>query len=113
MQTMVHRANATEVGVIEGDVMEASRVGPGHAFLIGQDRAGHWLAIETHGLGGGLFASRDAALGYARAETGRRPGAIQIAPQPITLRHALPADTARAGRRANSDQGRPKRNCLI
>ncbi|WP_158811039.1 hypothetical protein [Beijerinckia sp. L45] len=56
-----------------------------HQFLVGQDAQGHWLAVETHGLGGGIFITRDAALHYALSETGKRPGAVSFAPLPITL----------------------------
>ena len=55
------------------------------AFLVGQDREGHWLAVETHGYGGGIFRSRDTAVHYARDECHRRPGAVQFADQPISL----------------------------
>ena len=55
------------------------------AFLVGQDRDGHWLAVETHGLGGGIFASRDKALRYARDESHRQPGAVRFADAPIRL----------------------------
>ena len=51
----------------------------GHSFLVGQDSEGHWLAVETHGLGGGIFTSKDAALHYALGETGRRPEAVAMA----------------------------------
>ena len=61
----------------------AAKVAP--AFLVGQDGEGHWLAVETHGLGGGIFVNRDAALHYALGETGRRPGAILLTPGPIRL----------------------------
>ena len=54
-------------------------------FIVGQDGDGHWLAVETHGRGGGLFATRDAALRYARDETGRRPGAVALALAAILL----------------------------
>jgi hypothetical protein len=57
-----------------------------HAFLIGQDPTGRWLAVEVHGLGGGIFASRQAAFAYARSETDRRPGAVADAGRPIMLR---------------------------
>ncbi len=56
------------------------------SFLVGQDGEGHWLAVETHGLGGGIFITRDAALNYALGETGRRPGAVTSTAQPIVLR---------------------------
>jgi hypothetical protein len=47
-------------------------------FVVGQDCLGHWLAIETHGLGGGIFADRAAALRYAASESGARPDAVKI-----------------------------------
>ncbi len=55
------------------------------AFVVGQDREGHWLAVETHGFGGGIFRSRDIAAHYAREECHRRPGAVQFADEPISL----------------------------
>ena len=55
-------------------------------FLVGHDPDGHWLAVETHGMGGGIFVSREAALGYARAESCHRPGGVVLASTPITLR---------------------------
>ena len=54
-------------------------------FLVGRDGEGHWLAVETHGLGGGFFITEDAAMHYARSETARRPGAITLSPVPISL----------------------------
>lgn len=64
----------------------AAPLAPQHAYLVGRDDEGHWLAVETHGLGGGLFVTRDAALHYARGETARRPGAVAISMEPIVLR---------------------------
>ena len=55
------------------------------AFVVGQDREGHWLAVETHGFGGGIFRSRDIAAHYAREECLRRPGAVRFADEPISL----------------------------
>ena len=57
-----------------------------HQFLVGQDHAGHWVVIETHGLGSGLFRSREAAVRYAASETDHRPGAVQIVRQPLELK---------------------------
>ena len=54
-----------------------------HMFLVGQDSDGHWLAVETHGLGGGIFTTKDAAVHYARAETDKRPGAVILASWPV------------------------------
>jgi hypothetical protein len=55
------------------------------AFLVGQDGEGHWLAVETHGLGGGIFKSRDTAFQYARDESHRLPGAVRFVDEPIRL----------------------------
>lgn len=54
-------------------------------FLIGRDGEGHWLAVETHGHGGGIFKSRDTALQYARDESRRQPGAVRFVDEPIRL----------------------------
>jgi hypothetical protein len=72
---------------VEGSESPVVPIGAGaHQFLVGQDSEGHWLAVETHGLGGGMFVNRAAALHYALSETGKRPGAVSMAPQPIALR---------------------------
>jgi hypothetical protein len=55
------------------------------AFVIGRDDRGHWLAGEAHGLAGGLFSSREAALRYATAETHHREGAVQLVIEPLAL----------------------------
>ncbi|WP_407524019.1 hypothetical protein [Methylobacterium oryzisoli] len=57
----------------------------GPRFVVGQDRDGRWLAVEIHGLGGGIFRSRADALHYAAAETGRRPDAVRLATEPVVL----------------------------
>ena len=59
---------------------------PEPSFVVGPDGAGQWLAVETHGLGGGIFVSQDAALHYARSESCRRPGAVEITLRMIALR---------------------------
>ncbi|MCJ2046078.1 hypothetical protein MKK58_16310 [Methylobacterium sp. J-078] len=55
-------------------------------FIVGQDPQGRWVALEVHGLGGGLFRTRHDALHYATDLTGRRPGAVEIATDRIELR---------------------------
>ena len=55
------------------------------SFLVGRDGEGHWLAVETHGLGGGIFKSRDKAAQYARDESRRQPGAVRFVDEPIRL----------------------------
>lgn len=53
-------------------------------LIIGQDVEGHWLVCENHGLMGGIFVSRDAALHFARTECCAFPGAtIIFAGQPL------------------------------
>jgi hypothetical protein len=47
-------------------------------FVIGQDRKGHWIALETHGVRGGIFATKDDAIDYARLESGRCASAIRL-----------------------------------
>ena len=55
-------------------------------FIIGQDRKGHWIALETHGSRGGIFATKDAAIDYAELETGRRATTIRLTAEPLELR---------------------------
>ncbi|KMO42190.1 hypothetical protein VQ03_11615 [Methylobacterium tarhaniae] len=55
------------------------------AFLVGRSAEGHWLAVETHGLGGGIFRTCRDALHYAAAETGRRPDAVRLASTTLAL----------------------------
>jgi hypothetical protein len=56
------------------------------SFRVGRNREGQWVAIETSGVSGGIFTSREAALHFAASETGRRPGAISIWPEPLELK---------------------------
>lgn len=69
---------------------------PGPAFLVGCDAEGHWLAVETHGLGGGIFRDKQAALHYACAETGRRIGAVQFSDDVLSLAYDGPPPRAAA-----------------
>ncbi|UYY76835.1 hypothetical protein [Sphingomonas sp. R1] len=51
---------------------------------VGQDRDGHWLVQENHGLMEGRFISRAAAWQFARAERHSFPGAALVeAEQPL------------------------------
>ena len=55
------------------------------AFLVGQDREGHWLAIQASGKRGGMFTSKEAAVHYARDQTERRVGAVRFVAVPLRL----------------------------
>ena len=63
--------------------VEASRGLP--TYIIGQDGQGHWVALESQGLGGGYFRSREAAFQYAVGETGRRAGAVRLSAEPLRI----------------------------
>ncbi len=65
-------------------------------YVVGPDAAGHWLAVETHGSGGGLFVSLDAALHYARSETGRREGAVDLVERLVAFAIVVPDRAAAA-----------------
>ena len=56
------------------------------SFLVGQNAKGNWVALETHGLAGGIFVSREAAIHYAEFETDHRSGAVHLAPRPLDLK---------------------------
>ncbi|TXN08251.1 hypothetical protein FV222_01030 [Methylobacterium sp. WL103] len=59
---------------------------PSTRFIVGQDPQGHWVAMEVHGLGGGLFRSRHDALHYATDLTDRRPDAVVISTDRVEFR---------------------------
>ncbi|WP_232493285.1 hypothetical protein [Novosphingobium kaempferiae] len=50
----------------------------GSILYVGQDRAGHWLVQENHGLLEGRFISRHAAWRFARDEVHAFPGAAIV-----------------------------------
>ena len=54
-------------------------------LLLGRDREGRWIIQESHGLFGGLFASKDAAIAYGKFESADRPSLIRLAAEPIDL----------------------------
>ncbi len=54
-------------------------------FMIGRDMEGHWLAVETHGRGGGIFVNQACALRYALFETDHRPLAVRVTARRLRL----------------------------
>jgi hypothetical protein len=54
-------------------------------FLVGRDRAGHWVVRDQQGLRGGLFVGRSEALKYALFENGNRPQAVVMVPGVLEL----------------------------
>ncbi|MGP9822191.1 hypothetical protein ACTZWW_19390 [Salinarimonas sp. NSM] len=46
-------------------------------FVVGRDRRGRWVVRDTAGLYGGCFASRRAALSYARFESCGKRDAVR------------------------------------
>ena len=58
---------------------------PTSLFLIGRDRAGHWVVRDLQGLRGGLFVGRTQALKYALFENGNRPQAVVMVPGLLEL----------------------------
>jgi hypothetical protein len=56
------------------------------SFIIGQDQQGHWIAVETHGLAGGIFRSCKDAIHYAADETRSRPDAVALSTERIEFR---------------------------
>jgi len=49
-------------------------------FLLGKNRRGNWVVQSQHGLRGGLFVSRAAALKYALFENGNQPHLVFTIP---------------------------------
>jgi hypothetical protein len=54
-------------------------------FFIGQNRRGNWVAKMKHGLIGGLFINRAAALKFALFENGNHPEAVITVPGVLEL----------------------------
>jgi hypothetical protein len=54
-------------------------------FILGRDHGGHWIVQEAHGICGGLFADKDAAISFARFESADRKSVIRLASDPIEL----------------------------
>jgi hypothetical protein len=52
-------------------------------FVVGQDRSGLWVVTETHGLYGGIFCSKDAALRFAKFESADKAGDWAVTAEPI------------------------------
>jgi hypothetical protein len=55
-------------------------------FQVGRDREGFWIAVESHGRGGGYFRSREDALHYARFTAGHDPSAVTLTERRLKLR---------------------------
>lgn len=55
-------------------------------IVIGQDDAGQWIVEETHGLCGGIFSSKDAALRFAKSETADRKGNLAMTSDRLEFR---------------------------
>ena len=53
-------------------------------FVVGRDKFGRWIVTEVHGLYGGIFANRDAAVRFVAFELGR-PGSLSISKAPLEL----------------------------
>jgi hypothetical protein len=55
-------------------------------FVVGQDRAGLWVVAEAHGLCGGIFSSKDAALRFAKSESADRKADLAMTPDGLEFR---------------------------
>ncbi len=55
------------------------------SFVVGRDRFGRWIVTEMQGPYGGIFASRDAAIRFAKFALGGRPGTLSIGKAPLEL----------------------------
>jgi hypothetical protein len=54
-------------------------------FFIGQNRRGNWVAKMKHGMIGGLFINKAAALKFALFENGNHPEAVITVPGVLEL----------------------------
>lgn len=67
-------------------ILSEAAQSPSTRFIVGRDTEGHWVAMEVHGLGGGLFRTRHDALHYATDVTAHRPDAVVISTERVELR---------------------------
>jgi len=51
-------------------------------FVIRCDERGRWVVAEAHGLAGGLFRSRKAAVSFALSEADDDAGRVHVEPAP-------------------------------
>ncbi|MDJ0278027.1 hypothetical protein QLH51_14605 [Sphingomonas sp. 2R-10] len=58
----------------------------GTAIFVGQDRAGHWLVQDSHGMLEGRFVSRGAAMQFAAAECRVYRAVLRCAAEPLVPR---------------------------
>jgi len=72
----------TEISTQEVDLATKeppSRPGQGALkFVIAEDAARHWVVMEAHGLCGGTFTSRDAAIHFADLECRNREATFEV-----------------------------------
>lgn len=54
-------------------------------FTVGRDHHGWWVVQDKLGKVGGLFASEDAAMHFARDESDRNPAAVCRAPEGLSV----------------------------
>ncbi len=71
--------------VIEAPANEEPPSCGSSVVLIGKNSRGNWVAQEQHGLYGGLFVDRVAAVRYALFENGHHPEAIVSVPTILEL----------------------------
>ncbi len=81
-------------------------------FTVGRDHHGCWVVQDRLGKVGGLFASEDAAMHFARDESDRDPADICRAPEGLAVELDNPARRTRhlrqAGIRRTPARNRPR-----
>lgn len=74
------------VFVSPASLVPEAPVDPLPRFIVGQDPHGWWVALEAHGLAGGLFRTCADAIHYAAGETQRRPDGVILSQERIAFR---------------------------
>jgi hypothetical protein len=70
--------------MIQQNIKPASSVGDS-CLYIGQNRQGEWVVREAHGIFGGVFGNRTAAIRFAMYECQRRPQSVIMMPEGLEL----------------------------
>ena len=82
---------------------------PPPVLMVGQNSQGNWVVKDQHGVCGGLFVNRDAALQFVRAVNGCRPQAAVMVSADLELDPSGHNDSALIRRESGVDLEQQRR----
>jgi hypothetical protein len=81
-------------------------------FIVGQDRTGLWVVVETHGLYGGIFCDKESALRFAKSESADRASELELTSETLELKAGEWRVKALLGPSASRSSGE-ERHCTV